>query len=190
MVHRIGFGALVSTVAAAMLTATPAFAQEGTWQIDPAHTGVYFKANHADTSFVYGRFNDVQGSVTFDGTPSFDLTVQTQSIDTGNQKRDGHLRSPDFFNAKRFPQITFESTEVETIDEGWEVTGDLTLHGTTRQITVDVTDMGSTELPPGTTRHGFDTQFTIKRSNFGMDNMLDVVGDEITLMVSFEVVKK
>jgi polyisoprenoid-binding protein YceI len=165
-------------------------AQTTQWDLESSHTSVYFKISHADTSFVYGRFNDVAGQFTLGDDPSFELTVQANSIDTNNEKRDNHLRSPDFFNVKQFPRITFSSTRVQKTTEGYAVTGDLTLHGTTREITVPLTDMGQTELPPGTVRHGFDTQFTLDRSDYGMDNMLNVVGDEVTLMISFEGIKQ
>jgi polyisoprenoid-binding protein YceI len=182
----MGFMVLGLTV----LAGGAAQAQSTQWQLDGSHTSIYFKIGHADVSYVYGRFNDVDGRFTLGSNPSFEFTVQANSVDTNNQKRDDHLRSPDFFNVKQFPTITFSSTSVEDTEQGYAVTGDLTLHGTTREITVNLKDMGQTEMPPGTVRHGFATQFTLNRSDYGMDNMLNAVGDEVTLMISFEGVKQ
>lgn len=188
---RTAMGAVIVAMTTALAAAQPAAAQEGqAYKIDPAHTSVYFKIGHADISEVYGRFNKVDGDFATGEAPHFNFTVQAQSIDTGNQKRDDHLRSPDFFNVKQFPVITFTSTDVVETDQGYDVTGDLTLHGVTKSITVPVVAGGETEFPPGTPRAGFTTTFPLKRSDFGMDNMLNVVGDEVTMMIGFEGVRK
>jgi polyisoprenoid-binding protein YceI len=186
---RSAGGVLVALVTLLASTATVQ-AQQTQWKLDPAHTSVYFRASHADISFVYGRFNQVNGQFTLGSNPSFEFTARAASVDTGNEKRDNHLRGPDFFNAKQFPVITFQSTQVNNTEQGYKMTGNLTLHGNTREITVDLRDMGQTELPKGTVRHGFSTEFTLKRSNYGMDNMLNVVGDKVTLMISFEGIKQ
>ena len=183
--HAIGLAMLGLVLGQAEL----ARAQQTTWALDQSHTSVYFKITHADVSYVYGRFNQVDGRFTLGSEPSFQFTVAADSVDTGNKKRDNHLRSPDFFNVKRFPQISFQSTSVKSTDEGYAVTGELSLHGTTREITVELTDMGETEMQ-GKVRHGFATEFTLKRSDYGMDNMVGPVGDEVTLMISFEGIKQ
>src|SRR5947208_4002611 len=129
------------------------------YAIDGMHTAVTFKVSHLGLSWVYGRFNDVGGGFTLDaGNPaaaSFTLTVKTDSIDSGNKKRDDHLRSPDFFNVKQFPQITFKSTGVKPIDGGFEVTGDLTIHGATHPVTFSLKGGRTAEFPKGTTRTGY-----------------------------------
>ena len=176
--------ALLLTATVLFGAASPALAQN--YELDPGHTSVYFKIKHLDVSYVFGRFNDVEGQYTLGDDPSFQFTVQTESVDTGNQKRDDHLRSPDFFNAKQFRTITFQSTSVSETDDGYEVTGDLTLHGQTNEITVPLEKVGEGEDPWGGYRTGFATEFTIKRSDYGMDQMLEMVGDEVTLMISFE----
>ena len=106
------------------------------YTIDAVHSGVSFQILHLGLSNVHGRFNDFGGSFTIDTSdPSrsaFSLSIKTDSVDTNNTGRDGHLKSPDFFNVKQFPTIGFKSTSVKPIDGGYEVTGDLTIHGATK----------------------------------------------------------
>ena len=117
--------------------------------------------------------------------------MKVESIDTHNAKRDQHLKSPDFFNAKQFPAITFKSKQVKkSSKDTYEVTGDLTIHGVTRPVTVKVTNTGSGKDPMGANRIGFETIFTIKRSDFGMKFMLGPVSDEIRLIVSIEGIRQ
>ena len=174
-----------------MLFAAPqSAAGPGTYQLDPAHTSFYFRIKHLNTSLVYGRFNDFGGGFTLGSEPTFEFTVQTASVDTAVEKRDDHLRSPDFFNAKQYPTITFKSTEVTRTENGYDVTGDLTLHGETNTITVPLRQVGAGEDPWGNYRVGYATEFKIKRSDYGMKNMLDAVGDEAELLISFEAVRQ
>ena len=156
------------------------------YKLDPSHAAVVFKIKHLEYSYTYGFFKEISGRFTTGDKPSFEFTAKTQSLDTGFAKRDEHLRSPDFLNAKQFPVITFKSTGVESDGDLLHLTGDLSLHGVTQSITVDLKKMGEGDDPWGNYRTGYSTQFTIKRSDFGMDKMLDMVGDEVTLMVSFE----
>jgi polyisoprenoid-binding protein YceI len=154
---------------------------------------VSFKVEHMGLSWTHGRFNDIAGEFRVDAdNPSasrFELTVKTESLDTANKKRDEHLASPDFFNCKQFPVISFKSTAVKAVDGGLEVTGDLTLHGETRPVTVLLTGGKSAEFPPGVVRKGYTTHLKIKRSEFGMDKMIPAAGDEVHLDISFEGVK-
>lgn len=180
-------------VTALLLTLTTTLTTTATadqYVVDPAHTSFYFKIGHANIADVYGRFNDVQGDFATGENPHFNLKVATNSIDTGNQKRDEHLRSPDFFNAVQFPVITFESTQVTPTEQGYDVTGDLTIHGVTNSVTVPVVAGGTAEFPEGTHRAGFGAEITINRSDYDMTNMLDIVGDEVTLLISFEGVRE
>ena len=172
------------TLTLVLTAASTAGAQQ--YQVDPAHTSFYFRISHVDVSLVYGRFNEVTGEFNLGDDPAFNFTIQTDSVDTGNQKRDNHLRNADFFNARQFPTIMFESTEVTETDAGYDVTGELTMHGVTNTITVPLRKVGEAEFPPGTPRTGFATELTIKRSDYGMTNMLDIVGDEVELLISFE----
>jgi len=181
---RIALPTALLALAFLLTAATSAGAQQ--YQFDGAHSSYYFRIGHVDVSLVYGRFNDVTGDFNLGDDPSFNFTVKTASVDTGNQKRDEHLRSPDFFNARQFPEITFKSTNVSETDAGYDVTGELSLHGVTNTVTVPLRKVGEADFPPGTPRVGFATEFTINRSDYGMTNMLDVVGDEVELMISFE----
>lgn len=162
--------------------------------LDSAHTSVSFKVGHVGISWIHGRFNEVAGSFAIDkdnpGKSSFTMTIQTASVDTGIKKRDDHLRSPDFFNAKQYPTITFKSTSVKAAGEGYEVTGDFTMHGTTRPITFTLKGGKEAEFPKGMMRIGFSTDLSLKRSDFGMDKLIPAAGDEVQISVSFEGVKK
>lgn len=100
--------------------------------------------------YSYGRFNEVDGKVTVDGSNSkFDFTIKTDSIDTGIKKRDSHLKSPDFFNERQYPLITFKTKSVKVSGDKYTVTGDLTMHGKTKSITVDMTKTGESDKGVG-----------------------------------------
>ena len=161
------------------------------YAVDPVHTTVMFKIKHLGVSYFYGRINAPQGSFQFHPdnpeASAFDLNIKTANVDTKNANRDRHLKSPDFFNAKEFPTISFKSKKVEKAgDNKYRVTGDFSLHGVTREITIDVEHVGSANDPWGGYRCGFDTSFTIKRSDFGMNFMLNALGDEVTLWIGIE----
>ena len=165
------------------------------YTIDAAHSGVSFQISHLDLSYVHGRFNEFSGSFTIETADptksSFSLTIKTDSVDTNNKGRDGHLKSPDFFNAKQFPTISFKSTSVKPIDGGYEVTGDLTMHGATNPVTFSIKGGGSKEFPKGVSRTGFSTsQFVVKRSDFGVGKPMPVLGDDVYVTIGFEGTKK
>jgi polyisoprenoid-binding protein YceI len=181
-------------VALASFLAVPAPARADEYVLDAMHTSVYFKIEHIGISWTYGRFDDVNGTFTIDkddpSKSSFTLTIKTESIDTNNKKRDDHLRSPDFFNAKQFPTITFTSTAVKPVAGGLDVTGDFTLHGMTKSITVPLKGGKEAEFPKGAHRKGFSTELTLKRTDFGMDKLVGAVGDEVVIGISFEGIRK
>jgi polyisoprenoid-binding protein YceI len=161
--------------------------------IDPTHAGFTFKIQHLGLSWTYGRFNAFDGAFRIDPNPAntaFAINIQTDSIDTGNKQRDDHLRSPDWFNSKQFPLITFKSTSVKPVEGGLEVTGDLTLHGVTKAVVLKLEGGGAAEFPPGVKRTGYTTNVIIKRSDFGMATMVGPVSDEVYLSISFEGIKK
>jgi polyisoprenoid-binding protein YceI len=163
--------------------------------IDTAHSGVSFQISHLGLSYIQGRFDDFSGKFTIDTSEptksSFSMAIKTESVDTNNSKRDEHLRSPDFFNAKQFPALTFMSTSVKGIEGGYEVTGDLTLHGETKPVTFSLKGGKMAEFPPKVTRTGFSSsQIVIKRSDFGVGKPMPVLGDEVYITVSFEGTKK
>ena len=162
------------------------------YEVDTAHSMILFRAKHNNVTYNYGRFNEFTGKIITDefasmGTVEFE--VKAASVDTGNEKRDQHLRSSDFFSAKQFPVITFKSTEVkakEGKEDVLEVTGDLELHGVKKSITVDVEITGRATGRNGASLIGFESIFTIKRSEFGMTYGIGPISDEIRLIVSIE----
>jgi len=165
------------------------------YSIDTAHSAVMFKITHLGVSTFHGRFFDVSGNYSFDeanpAASSFEATVKADSLDTHNEKRDQHLKSPDFFNTKQFPVITMKSKSVKkTGDKTLAVTADLTLHGVTKEITFDVKQVGAGPGPGGGFRSGFDTQFTIKRSDFDIKFMPGGLGEDVTVTVSIEGVRQ
>jgi len=146
----------------------------GTYALDPSHSRIGFVARHAMVTKVRGSFNDFEGSGSFDAedpTKSrLQLTIQAASIDTRNADRDGHLRSNDFFDMDTFPQITFVSTQVKRVDEeNYEVTGDLTIKGVTKPVTVEFEYSGSAVDPYGNTRIGLDGKTTVNRKDWGVN---------------------
>jgi polyisoprenoid-binding protein YceI len=164
------------------------------YAVDPMHACVNFKISHLGLSWVHGRFDRFAGGFTLDaddpGRSSFVMTINADSVDTNMQKRDDHLRSPDFFNAKQFPTITFKSTSVKAVPDGYQVTGDLNLHGVSRPVTLGLMGGRKAEFPKGVQRTGFSGELLLKRSEFGMDKLSPAVGDEVYIAVSFEGTKK
>lgn len=120
------------------------------------------------------------------------MNIKSESVDTNNQGRDNHLRSPDFFNVKQFPTISFASTTVKPIDGGYEVTGDLTIHGATKPVTFSLKGGGTAEFPRGVQRTGYSTELVLKRSEFGVGQRMPapVLGDDVHISISFEATKK
>lgn len=176
---------------------TPVAEAAVAYEIDTSHSMIIFRAKHKGISYNYGRFNEFGGSLTIDETDisksAVQFEVKAASIDTANKKRDQHLRSPDFFSAKQFPVITFKSTEVK-MKEGTEdtlvVTGDLELLGVKKSITVDVAITGKGKGERGESMIGFETIFTIQRSEFGMTYGVGAVGDDVRLIVTIEAAQK
>ncbi len=173
---------------------TAAASQSFEYQVDNVHSSVFFKIRHLGVSNFYGRFNQVGGSYTFDpespDSCRFDVQIQTESVDTNSDGRNGHLKSPDFFNAKEFPSITFKSTDVtRKSDEEFEVSGDLTFHGVTKPISAKLEWIGARDTGPRFgPRSGCEARFVIKRSDYGMDKYVaeGVLGDEVEIIVSLE----
>ena len=176
-------------LALVLLTSTFSLAATTTYKVDPVHSFVIFRIKHMDVGHVYGRFNEPNGQITIDDSDpsksSFMLELATAKLDTGVQKRDEHLRSPDFFNAKQFPSIKFASKEVKKTDKGYEVVGDLTLHGVTKSITVNMEQTGQAAMG-AKQMIGFETTVDLKRSDFGMKTMIGPAADDVRLMISLE----
>ena len=168
-----------------------------TYEIDTAHSMILFRAKHKGISYNYGRFNEFTGKITMDETDIsksiVEFEIKTASVDTANNKRDQHLRSPDFFSAKQFPVITFKSTKVNTKEgeeDMLEVTGDIEILGVNKSITVDVAITGRGKGQRGESLIGFESVFTIKRSEFGMTFGTEFASDDIRLIVTIEAMQK
>jgi polyisoprenoid-binding protein YceI len=166
------------------------------YEIDPTHSGVTFHAWHEGVSYIPGRFKSYSGEVALNpadlGITSVQMSIDSESVDTNNPKRDGHLKSPDFFNAKQFPKIEFASTSVVRTPAGHQVTGNLTCHGETKAITFLL--KGGRQMittSKGVQKAGYIAQFYIKCSDFGVgENVHDkTFGDSVLVTITFEVVK-
>lgn len=161
---------------------------------DLVHSSVSFKARHLDISWIHGRFNQVDGKFSLDRQDptksTFELVIQADSVDTANPARDEHLRQPDYFDTKQFPTINFKSTAVKAIPDGYEVTGDFTMHGTKKKITFSL--LGGREIEvKGVKRVGFSTELKLKRSDFGFDPAaIGPIGDEAIIIIDCEGMRK
>lgn len=184
-------------VAVAMPIAEPAVPiqplGEHDWMVDAGHSSCVFRVKHANASWFMGTFDKVEGKATLDASAlekgSVELTIATESIDSNNKQRDGHLMSPDFFNGKENPEITFKSTKIKATGKDLEVTGDLSMAGKTKSITILAEFVGEGESRG--IRRGYITTFAIKRSDFGMTYGVqkNALGDDVHLMVSLELVQ-
>lgn len=165
------------------------------YKVDPVHSTVIFKIFHLNTAPFYGRFDAPTGSFAIDdqdaSKSTFEFELPVDKIDTGNEKRDNHLKGPDFFNAKQFPTISFKSTGVKKAsDTMYEVSGDLTIHGVTKQVKVSIEKTGQGKDPLGAERAGLAATFSVRRSDYGVNYMPQALGDEVTLMVGIEGLKQ
>ena len=175
-------------------TTAPAGGAE-TYTIDPVHSNTWFRIRHLNISNFYGRFNETEGTIAInDADPaacSLDARVKVASVDTHNADRDQHLKSAEFFEVEKYPLIAFKSTAFRKVGEQmYEVKGDLTLHGVTRPLAVKLERTGSGPGMKGEYRAGFETTFEIKRSDFGMTQLLGGVGDDVRLIVSVEATRQ
>jgi polyisoprenoid-binding protein YceI len=187
-----------AVTAATVLAAAPALAQQTTWTIDSAHTAATFSVRHMMVSNVRGEFTKTSGAVRWDGkdlaTAIVDATIDAASINTREPQRDAHLKSPDFFDVAKFPTLTFQSTKIAAAGPGkLQMTGNLTMHGVTRQVVFDVD--GPTPVikdPYGNQRVGASATATISRKDFGLlwNAALEtgglVVGDEVKITLDVE----
>jgi polyisoprenoid-binding protein YceI len=191
-----------SLVMLAALVAAPLAASAATWEIDPVHSSIEFSIRHLMISNVRGQFGKFSATVTGDpsdpASAKLEATIDASSIDTRNEKRDGHLKSADFLDVEKFPTITFKSKKVERAGEGkWKVTGDLTLHGVTKEAVLEVQGpMPPIKDPMGNVKSGASATTTIDRKDFGivwnkaMDGGGVMVGDDVAITVNVEAVKK
>lgn len=188
------------TLAILLAAALPVLAGD-TYRIDPAHSEIGFKVRHF-LSKTPGRFAKFQGTIQIDqkdvSRSTVEVSIDTASVNTDNESRDKHLRSADFFDAEKFPAMTFKSTSVREVSKGkLEVTGDLTLRGVTKRITFPITNVGVINSPFGDVRAGFiDGTLRINRKDFGVswNKVLDTGGtmlsDEVDISLNVEAVKQ
>ncbi|REK09945.1 MAG: YceI family protein [Planctomycetota bacterium] len=172
---------------AGMLALAASTAAAAPFAVDAVHSTVLFSIKHLNTSTAWGRFNEMSGTVELEGDNSqIDVQLQVDSVDTADAKRDQHLKGPDFFSAKQFPTISFKSTKITKVDENsYEVEGKLTLHGVSKPIQVTIQTAGPNRGLRGMIL-GLDTEFKIKRSDYGMKFMLGGLSDEVRIIVSLE----
>ncbi len=177
----------------------PATGSKTTWKLDPAHTIVEFSAKHLMITTVKGRIPDVKGTIYIDEknpkNSSVEATLNAASLDTRTEQRDQHLRSADFLEVEKYPEIKFRSTRIQGEGESFKVTGDLTIRDVTKPITLDVELEGRTKDPWGGERVGFSAKGKIDRRDFGLtwNQVLEaggvVVGNDIKISLEVQAVK-
>ncbi|MBV9074201.1 MAG: YceI family protein [Acidobacteria bacterium] len=179
-----------------VLFTAAAWAQGSEWQIDPNHTTVAFTVRHMGISNVHGHFGKVSGSANIDDSDmtksSVNATIDTASVDTGVQMRDNDLRSPNYFDAQQFPTITFKSKSVTKNGDKLKIVGDLTIHGVTKEVTLDV-DGPSAPIKQGPNqRRGLEATTSINRKDFGVGSKATaaMVGEEIKIQIDAELTQK
>ncbi|OHT79434.1 hypothetical protein BKG69_13765 [Mycobacteroides chelonae] len=170
-----------------MTTTTPALAP-GTWTIDSVHSDITFSVRHLGVSKVRGSFTDFSGDITVaeDGTPSVSATINVASVDTRNDQRDGHLRSADFFDTDKHPTATYRSTSVRADGDDYIVDGELTLHGVTQPVSLNLSLEGVGPGAQGGTVAGFEASAEINRGDFGVTGGAGLVGEKVTLTFNIE----
>lgn len=170
------------------------------WNIDTTHSGVHFTVRHMVISKVHGRFAKFAGTIDFDAenpaASRVEVKIDAASIDTAEAQRDGHLRSPDFLGVEQFPEITFRSTAVAAKGDGYQVTGDLTIHGVTRPVVLEAEFLGRAGKDPwGNERAGFTARTSVDRKAYGLlwNQILEagglLVGEKIEITLEVEAVR-
>jgi len=183
--------ALLSTCTSVSVWAETA--KPGSYKIDPAHTTVMFTVNHLGTSNLVGRFNTIEGDLTLEpkGSSKVEVSIETASVDTNHEKRDVHLRGPDFFNSKQYPKMKFTSSKVHFSNGVPEkIEGKLSLHGKTHPVTLAVEPVGAGADPWGGYRAGYHATTVIKRSDYGMNFMPGGIGEDIKVSLNIEAIKQ
>lgn len=177
----------------AQATAAQAVAPSTTWNVDDVHSMALFRVQHNKAGMFWGRFDDVDGTVTTSGDGpdalAFDISINVESVSSGNDKLNAHLKSPDFFDAKTFPAMTFKSTKATRGSDGmWDVSGDLTMHGVTKPITAKVEMVGMSDGRRGKVA-GFEATFMVDRAEFGMSYGVEQggIGKDVRVIVGLEV---
>ena len=186
----------VAVFTAFLILTISAAAQVQTWQIDPNHTAAQFSVRHMGISTVRGAFTKVSGSAQYDPSnvskTSVDATIDASSVDTRVSMRDEDLRSPNYFDVAKYPTITFKSKSVQAAGEGkLKIVGDLTIHGVTKEVTLDVDGPSAPVTDPkGNSHVGASASTTVNRKDFGVGGSSNVVGEDITITIDVELVRK
>jgi polyisoprenoid-binding protein YceI len=178
-----------------VILAGPATVRADSYRIDPVHSMILFKIGHFGVGNIYGRFDSFSGNVTFDqNDPSkdaADIQIRTDSVDTNAPDRDKNIKGPDFFNTAQFPTATFKGKSFEKIDDKtYEITGEFTLRGVTKPLSLKTTLIGTGPGPKGETRTGAEATTTLKRSDFDVKAFLPAVSDEVDLIIAVEAIKQ
>ena len=183
----------------ATVDTAPVAGTKTTWKLDPSHTTVEFSAKHLMITTVKGRITDVAGTISIDEkkpeNSSVEVTLKSSSLDTRTDQRDQHLRSADFLDVEKYPEIRFRSTRIQGDKQSFKLTGDLTIRDVTRPITIDVEFEGRTKDPWGGERVGFSANGKIDRRDFGLtwNQALEaggvVVGNDIKISLEAQAVK-
>ena len=193
---------IILTLIAITTFITPSIAKASDWQIDPDHSAAHFKVQHMMIADVQGSFPDVQGVALIDNKDitrsTIDVTINAASINTGVEKRDGHLKSADFFDVEKYPTLTFKSKRVKKAGGNkLKVVGDLTLHGVTKEVELLVYGPSDDAKDPwGNTRKGAKATTQINRKDFGivwnatLDNGGVLIGDEVEIEIDLELIKQ
>ena len=181
-------------ITAAIALTISAFGQAKTWQIDPNHSAAQFSVRHMGISTVRGAFTKVSGTVTYDpadpGKTTLEATIDASSIDTRVEKRDNDLRSPNYFDVVKYPTLTFKSTKVEAAGAGkLKITGDLTIHGVTKEVVLDVDGPSApVQDPKGNLHMGASATTKINRKDFGVNGGGGLVGNDVPITIDVELV--
>ena len=191
--------AMVCLSASVMLSAVYGYAETARYDVDPDHSIVEFKVAHMVISKTTGHFKDYTGFIEMDpdaGTvKAIEASIKTASVTTNQEKRDAHLRNPDFFDVEKYPAMTYKMKSYKKTGDGYAAVGDLTLHGVTKEVTLTGSFNGVTKDPWGNTRAGFAAEGKVNRKDFGMvwNKALDsgglVVGDEVWIKLDIECIK-
>lgn len=186
---------LLSLTALSLLaSASSALAADYKFDKEGQHAFIEFRIKHLGYSWLYGGFNDFDGSFTFDEkNPAADkvsVSINTNSVDTNHAERDKHIRSADFLNVAKYPQATFTSTEVKKDGDEFDITGNLTLNGVTKPVKLDAKLMGQGDDPWGNYRAGFEAEGTIKLKDFNITTDLGPASQEVELIISVEGIRQ
>ena len=192
---------LINILFISMIAYATTYAQQANWDFDKSHSKIQFDVAHMVISEVTGQFHDYEGKIEIDKNDftksNISITIDAKSIDTDHEKRDGHLRAPDFFDVEKYPNITFISKSIEKIEKNiYKLSGDFTMHGITKAIDLNVKHIGTIKDPYGNTRAGFKVEGSINRTDYGMkyNSIMEagglLIGEDVSILCNFEIIQK